>query len=110
MSNAILDITDDMFQEHVLENSKNKIVLVDFWAPWCMPCRMQTEILEAVQKEIASNALLTRMNVDENTKIPIEYKVASIPTLVLFKNAKVIETLVGVQQKEVLINKLLEVK
>jgi thioredoxin 1 len=76
-------------------------VLVDFWAPWCGPCRMQAPILE----EFAGNLDIAKgkvgiVNVDENEELAAQYEVMSIPTLVVFKNGKIVERLIGAQTKE----------
>ncbi|MGI5922574.1 MAG: thioredoxin [Lentisphaeria bacterium] len=73
-------------------------VLVDFWAPWCPPCRMQLPILEALAAEIGDAAKICKVNVDEEGEIAGRFKVSSIPTLILFKDGKVAKQFVGLQQ------------
>lgn len=100
-----MEFTDKNFSEEVL---KSKVpVLVDFWAPWCGPCRMQGPIIEELEKDYAGKAVkIGKLNVDENGDIAQKYGVMSIPTLLLFKDGKIIEQMVGVQSKESLKSKL----
>jgi thioredoxin 1 len=104
MSTQIL--TDQDFKQEV-EESKG-VVLVDFWAPWCGPCKIQGPIVDELSKEI-KDAKITKLNVDENQTTASTYGVMSIPTIIIFKDGKPQETLVGLQQKEVLVSKLGEV-
>jgi len=100
-----MDFTDANFTDEVI---KSKIpVLVDFWAPWCGPCRMQGPIIENLEKEYAGKPVkIGKINVDENDRVAQKYGVMSIPTLLLFKDGKVSEQMVGVQSKDVLKKKL----
>jgi thioredoxin 1 len=83
---------------------KEKVVLVDFWADWCSPCRMQSPILEQVANEAGERAVIAKVNVDKFPAISSKYGVRSIPTLLLFRNGNVIKQFVGVQQKQTLLN------
>ncbi len=100
----ILEVTDKNFNDSVL-GSEGK-VLVDFWAPWCGPCRMQTPILEKLQKSGTISAKITKLNTDENPEIAQKYGISSIPTLIIFENGKELERMVGVQPENVLASKL----
>ena len=73
--------------------------MVDFWAPWCGPCVALSPTLDALSEEYGENVSIAKMNVDENANIPAEYGVRSIPFLVMFKDGKVFDTLIGAQPK-----------
>ena len=91
------NITDATFEQE----TKNGLVLVDFWATWCGPCRMQAPILEQLAKEVDESQLkITKIEVDENPSTPSDFSVMSIPTLVFLKDGKEVKRLVGVQSKE----------
>lgn len=79
------------------------VVLVDFWAPWCGPCRMQGPILEEVASAVGGQATIAKVNIDENPQAPSRFGVRSIPTLLLFKEGKVVRQYVGIQRKDELI-------
>ena len=92
------DITDAVFQEKVLKASKP--VLVDFWAPWCGPCKIIGPIVEELAKEYEGKLDVYKLNVDENPDTAGTYSVMSIPTLLIFKNGQSVKTMVGAQAKE----------
>jgi len=94
MANAI---TDAEFQAIVLESEVP--VLVDFWAPWCGPCRMLGPIVEEISTEVGEKALVLKMNVDENPATAGKFGITSIPTVIIFEKGEVKEQLVGVQPK-----------
>jgi thioredoxin 1 len=79
------------------------VALVDFWAPWCGPCRTQGPIIERVAKAVGEKALVAKVNVDDNQNLARRYGVRSIPTLLLFKAGKLVKTMVGVQQERALV-------
>ena len=97
------NFTDKNFKEEV-QGAKG-VVLVDFWAPWCGPCQQQLPIIEELADE-ATGAVVGKVNVDENHQTASEFGVMSIPTLIIFKDGKPVEQLVGVHQKNDLKKKI----
>lgn len=96
-----ITLTDENFEQEVLESDKP--VLVDFWATWCGPCMMLSPIIEEIAEEYSDFLKVGRVNVDEQPVTSLEYKVSSIPTLMLFKGGKVIKKTVGFMSREELI-------
>ncbi len=94
----IMELNNNNFTSTI----QNGITLVDFWAVWCMPCKMQTPILEVVANNLGTKAKITKLNVDDYPDIAGEYGVMSIPTLILFKDGKLIKQFVGVQNERTL--------
>ena len=90
--------TDNNFKKQVLENKSP--VVVDFWAPWCGPCRMVSPIIEELAKEYDGKVTIGKMNVDENPDSAGQFSVMSIPTVMIFKNGKPVKSLIGAQGKE----------
>lgn len=95
-----LKLTKDNFEQQVLQ--ADKPVLVDFWATWCMPCRMIAPVVEELAEAYVGKAYVGKVNVDEEGELAMRYHVSSIPTLILFQGGKEKERLVGVQSKETL--------
>lgn len=93
MSEYVKEMTDKDFQKEVLESKH--LTLVDFWAPWCGPCRMVGPALEAIADELGGKVIVAKMNVDDNPNTPTKYGVQSIPTLLLVRDGKVLDTKVG---------------
>ena len=93
-----LEFTDANFQNEVLESDQP--VLVDFWAAWCGPCRAVGPTIEELAEQYDGTVKVGKLNIDENPQAPSDLGISSIPAVLLFKNGKVVETLVGVQPKE----------
>lgn len=91
-------LTDQNFKEEVLKNDGP--VLVDFWAPWCGPCRVVGPVVEAIAKDYEGKAKVGKLNVDENKATAQKYGVMSIPTLGFFKGGEMVDQMIGVQAKE----------
>jgi thioredoxin 1 len=98
--------TDENFASEVLEASKTKPVLVDFFATWCGPCQMQAPILEEVATAIGDKAMVGKVNTEEAPKTAGDFGVMSIPTLLIFRNGKEVKRFVGVQMKDDLVSEL----
>lgn len=94
------DVTDATFQDQVLKSTKP--VLVDFWAPWCGPCKIVKPIVEELAQEYAGKVDVLEMNVDDNPETSGQYGVMSIPTLMIFKNGQPVKSTIGAQPKEAL--------
>jgi len=99
-------LTEQNFDQEVLQSDIP--VLVDFWAPWCGPCRMIAPTIEQLAEEMAGQAKVCKLNVDEATNLAARYSVTSIPTLIIFKNGQIIDRYVGAQSKERLRDALIE--
>ncbi|MBC8014988.1 MAG: thioredoxin [Sporomusaceae bacterium] len=99
----VLNIVDAKdFSEKILKSDKP--VLVDFWAPWCGPCKMVAPELEAVASEYEDKAIVVKVNVDEQQQLASQYNVMGIPTLLLFKNGEEVDRLVGYRPRKDLMN------
>ena len=99
-----LEVTDSNFDEVVLQS--DKLVIVDFWAEWCGPCRMVGPIVEEIGEEYKEKALVTKMDVDSNPEVPGKFGIRNIPTILFFKNGEVVDKQVGAVPKSTLVNKL----
>ena len=94
----VLEVTDDTFEAEV--KNADLPVLVDFWAPWCGPCRMVAPTVEALAGKYAGKVKVVKVNVDDSPGVATEFKIRSIPTLAILKDGKVEEQLVGVQSED----------
>lgn len=103
---ALLQVTDSSFKKEVLESGV--AVLVDFWAPWCGPCRMIAPLIEEAARDYAGRIKVAKINIDENPGIPTQFQVMSIPTLMFFKDGKVVDQVVGAMSKPELKRKIEE--
>jgi thioredoxin 1 len=92
------EFTDANFQSEVLESDQP--VLVDFWAPWCGPCRAVGPTIEELADQFDGTVKVGKLNIDENSQAPTGFNIQSIPAVLLFKDGKVVETMVGVQSKD----------
>jgi thioredoxin 1 len=92
-----LTLTDENFDEVI---SKHKLVFVDFWAPWCAPCRMIAPMVEELSREFAGKIVFGKLNTDENPQTAMKYMISAIPTLILFKNGAEAERIIGVTPKQ----------
>ncbi|MFA7174920.1 MAG: thioredoxin [Kiritimatiellia bacterium] len=105
MANGILELNESNFKETIA----NGVVLVDFWAPWCGPCKMQTPILEnQVVAQVADKAKIAKVNVDDNKNLAAEYSIKSIPTILIFKDGAIIKQFTGLQRADALIKAIEE--
>lgn len=97
MSQAIVSLTDGSFESTVLKSAVP--VLVDFWAEWCAPCRMVAPVLEELAKEYSDKLIIGKLNIDQDPGTAPKYGIRGIPTLLIFKNGKVVGTQVGALTK-----------
>jgi len=91
----VIEFTDDNFDSETGDG----LVLVDFWAPWCMPCRVVGPIIEGLADEYAGKVKVGKLNVDDNMRVAQNFRVMSIPTVILFKDGEAVEQVVGVRGK-----------
>jgi thioredoxin 1 len=98
----VLTLTDKNFQQQ----TKNKVVLVDFWASWCAPCRMMAPVINDVAAELNGNSFVGKVDIQQYQSLANKYKVRSIPTLILFKNGSEINRFVGIKSKDFLLQQI----
>jgi thioredoxin 1 len=98
MAGAVSDVTDNNFQAEVIESEVP--VLVDFWAPWCGPCRRVSPVVEEIADERGEALKVVKLNIDENQETAVKFGVMSIPTLMLFKHGEVAKTVIGAYPKK----------
>jgi len=102
--NEPIKVSDDSFQKEVVESSL--LVLVDFWAPWCGPCRMIAPTIEEISREFAGKVKVAKLNTDENPTTAMSYNIMGIPTLGIFVNGKLVDQIVGAYPKSHIVDKL----
>ena len=95
-SDKVMILTDGNFEQEI----KQGVTLVDFWAPWCGPCRLIAPSVDALASEFEGRAKVAKMNVDENPLVPAKFRILGIPTLLLFKDGELAETIVGLRPKD----------
>ncbi|MDI6732949.1 MAG: thioredoxin [Planctomycetota bacterium] len=96
MSNTVKETTDQTFADEVI--SADSPVIVDFWASWCAPCRMLSPILDKIAVEYQEKVKVVKLNTDENPQIATDYHISAIPTILFFKDGKVVNQVVGIKQ------------
>ena len=106
MAGRVIELNEQNWDQEVLQSDKP--VLVDFWAPWCGPCRIIAPIIEELAEEFGDQVKVGKLNTDENPNIAMRYGIRAIPTIILFKNGEVVDTRIGVQPKEALKQMILE--
>jgi thioredoxin 1 len=97
MADTVAEVTDSNFQAEVIEAEVP--VLVDFWAPWCGPCRMVAPVVEEIARERGDQLKVVKLNIDENQETAVQFNVLSIPTLMVFRHGEVAKTVIGAYPK-----------
>ena len=104
------ELIEHLTAQNFAHKTKNGVVLVDFWADWCMPCKMMAPILNEVAEATDGTATIYKLNVDEQQQVAAQYGIRSIPTMILFKDGKEVERIVGVKSKEAVIASIKKVQ
>lgn len=98
----MIEVDDKNFQEKVIEQSKKTPIVVDFWAPWCVPCKIISPTLERFEKEYKRKFILAKINIGVNKKTATDYRIMSIPSVKLFKKGKVVAEFIGALSEDVI--------
>lgn len=93
MSNKVVQLNENNFEQEVLKSDCP--VLVDFWAPWCLPCQMVAPIIEEIAESYQGQLKVAKLNVDDNANLSSRYQILSIPTMILFKNGQPVDSIIG---------------
>jgi len=101
----LLELNDSNFDKVIVNSGSAS--LVDFWAPWCGPCKMLSPVLEEVAREISGKVVVGKVNVDENPVVSGRYKIMSIPTMLVFKNGKIVDQIMVAQPKENILKRVI---
>ena len=101
---AVMEVNDDSFEQEVLNNKLP--VLVDFWAPWCGPCRMVAPVVDEIAGQYVERLKVVKLNTDDSPNTAVRYQIMSIPTLLLFKGGKIVEQVIGAQPKQAMAGKI----
>jgi thioredoxin 1 len=102
VSGNVIILSDKNFRETV----EKGVSVVDFWAPWCMPCRVQNPIINQLADELKGKVKICKLNIEENKKIAIQLKIKSIPNIIIFKEGKVVKQLIGIKPKTLIMKEL----
>lgn len=100
------ELIEHLTAQNFAHKTKNGVVLVDFWADWCMPCKMMAPILNEVAGAMEGTATIYKLNVDEQQQVAAKYGIRNIPTMILFKDGKEVERIIGVKQKDYIISSI----
>ena len=95
-TNNVIDVSEASFNDQIIEESENRLVIVDFWAPWCQPCKQLTPLLEKVVSKNKDKIVLAKVNIDENKQVAAQLRIQSIPAVFAFKNKQIVDAFQGV--------------